>query len=137
MKQFIDTCIFIYSASEDNEFKGSCLSVLKKIREKKIEAVTGVEVFQELVHFYRRKGLQEKGLEICWGALSLPISILPVTENDLRVYLSMLSKGRRNVQSRDFLHAAVMLNNGIERIITVDKDFDKIPGITRVGPAEV
>jgi predicted nucleic acid-binding protein len=33
--------------------------------------------------------------------------------------------------ARDAIHAAVMLNRGIEWIATFDADFDRVPGIRR------
>lgn len=33
---------------------------------------------------------------------------------------------------RDAMHAAVMLNNGIEKIATFDRAFDRITGVERL-----
>lgn len=137
MKYFVDTCVFIYAASEENPYKESCNAVLKKIRDRRIEAAFGTEVVQEIVHFYRRKNLNEAGVAICWNALNLPLKLLPVAVDDVRTFLALASKGAARVKTRDFLHAAVMLNNGIEKIITVDEDFDDIPGIKRIPPEKV
>jgi predicted nucleic acid-binding protein len=38
---------------------------------------------------------------------------------------------------RDWLHLAVMLNNGITEIISVDRHFDDIEGITRIDPRKL
>ena len=36
------------------------------------------------------------------------------------------------IQARDAIHAAVMLNRGITRIMSADRGFDRIPGIQRI-----
>jgi predicted nucleic acid-binding protein len=38
---------------------------------------------------------------------------------------------------RDAVHAATALHNDIERILTADRVFDGIPGITRVDPTSI
>ena len=35
------------------------------------------------------------------------------------------------------VHAATMLRNGVSRIVSVDPDFDKVPGIRRLAPSAV
>jgi predicted nucleic acid-binding protein len=37
-----------------------------------------------------------------------------------------------DISARDAVHAAVMLNNDIERIATFDSGFDRIAGIRRI-----
>ncbi len=36
------------------------------------------------------------------------------------------------LSARDALHVAVMLGQGISRIISFDADFDRVPGIVRI-----
>jgi uncharacterized protein len=39
--------------------------------------------------------------------------------------------GMSDLSARDALHAAVMVRENIERIMTFDTAFDRIPGISR------
>ena len=41
------------------------------------------------------------------------------------------------LSARDAVHAATMLRNGITRIVSVDRAFEKIPGIHRLAPSAV
>ncbi len=43
---------------------------------------------------------------------------------------------RRKLRSRDVIHAAVMFNNGISKMISTDKHFDVIMGIRRIDPLD-
>jgi PIN domain. len=41
------------------------------------------------------------------------------------------------ITSRDAIHAATMINNGIKQILSTDTHFDLIPEIRRIDPAKV
>ena len=41
------------------------------------------------------------------------------------------------ISDPNLLHAAVMQRVGNDRIISVDTDFDRLPGITRLDPLRV
>jgi predicted nucleic acid-binding protein len=41
---------------------------------------------------------------------------------------------QRNLPFADAYHAALMLRTGLSAIVTFDRDFDRIPGITRQEP---
>ena len=57
--------------------------------------------------------------------------VLPVTLADTDRAKQLVAKTGGPLV-RDALHAAVMLNNGIERIATFDKGFDRITGVERL-----
>jgi predicted nucleic acid-binding protein len=56
--------------------------------------------------------------------------VLPVTlaDTDRARDLLLAVDG---ISARDAIHAAVMLNHGVERIATFDRGFDAVPGIER------
>ena len=41
------------------------------------------------------------------------------------------------VSARDLVHAAVMRRLGANRIVSVDADFDRLPDVTRLDPADL
>ena len=49
---------------------------------------------------------------------------------------SVLGEKYPQITPRDWLHLAVMLNNGITEIISADSHFDDIEGVTRLDPRE-
>jgi predicted nucleic acid-binding protein len=61
--------------------------------------------------------------------------VLPTTSADV---ITARELGNRYPQMapRDWLHLAVMLNNGITEIINADKHFDGVEGVTRLDPKE-
>jgi predicted nucleic acid-binding protein len=44
---------------------------------------------------------------------------------------------RSNLPTRDAFHAATMINNKIETIISVDPHFDSIPQLRRIPPEQI
>ena len=57
---------------------------------------------------------------------------LPLSSRRLSV-----SFGGFGISARDLLHAAVMRRLGADRVISVDVDFDYLPDVTRLDPADL
>lgn len=134
MKYFVDTCIFIYAASEGNRFKESCVRFLSKVEKGSVQAAISTEVVQEVFNYYNRKGMAAFGASLCWRILGYPVEVLAVSRPDVMAFLRLVGEAKAQASARDFLHAAVMLNNGIEKIVTVDADFDAFKGLRRIPP---
>jgi predicted nucleic acid-binding protein len=64
---------------------------------------------------------------------NLCVEIYPVTLTELEKALRLL-KEFPSISSRDAIHAATMLNNGVEKILSTDPHFDIIHGIQRIAP---
>lgn len=41
-----------------------------------------------------------------------------------------------HLSSRDLVHLAVMLNHGVEAILTMDRHFDSVSQVRRIDPSE-
>lgn len=63
---------------------------------------------------------------VVWHAFDLDI---------LRAARDLMS--RSHVRGRDAVHAATALAAGFDTIISTDRDFDGIPGLTRRDPREL
>ena len=62
--------------------------------------------------------------------------VLAVRAEDHRRALALASEvALPPFNTRDYYHAAVMLNHGIRHIVSYDRDFDRFPGIIRLDPA--
>ena len=89
------------------------------------------EVLQEIL--YRYAGLRR--LDLAREVYDLFVALCPVM---LPVTLADTDRARDLIDSaggisvRDAVHAAVMLNNGVEEIASFDTGFDLVPGIRRV-----
>jgi len=130
---FLDTNIPIYAAGKESEYKKDCLEVLEAIGREEVEGLTSTEVFQEILYrFWYLKDI-ENGWQIFDNFREVISQVLPVTEEDISKARE-LSEKYKSIKPRDLLHAAVMISNQIENIISVDKDFDAISEINRLDP---
>ena len=62
------------------------------------------------------------------------VEVFPVTRAETDKALDIL-KSSEFITSRDAIHAATMINNGIKEIVSTDSHFDLIPEIKRINPA--
>jgi predicted nucleic acid-binding protein len=123
----------MYAIGADHPAKPGCVAILKQVEVGAIQVVTNVEVFQELLHRYYALGRPEVADQAFTNLKVLCEQILPVLESDLDRAYTML-RTQPLISVRDAIHAATMLNNGLRAIISTDRHFDLIHGITRIDP---
>ena len=134
---FIDANIPIYASGTDHPNKKPCARVLMMAAEHPRSFVTDVEVLQELLHRYLASGRWALGRAVLQGfAEAMHDRIEPVYEQDIQLAMRLADSHPR-ISARDLVHAAVMERLGTSWIISVDTDFDDLPGVTRLDPADV
>lgn len=128
---FVDSNIPMYVAGKEHPHKAPAQRLLEQARGGGVEICTSTEVLQEILHRYF--GLHRPDLARAVYELFVEIcpTVLPVTLADTDRAKDLLS-GAERISVRDAIHAAVMLNNGIQNVATFDAGFDRIDGIRRV-----
>lgn len=107
------------------------------VAEHPMSFVTDAEVLQELLHRYLASGRWALGREVLQGFAELMHDrIEPVYDQDIRLAAEIADR-HPTVSARDLVHTAVMQRLGSVRIISSDTDFDRIPGVVRLDPADV
>jgi predicted nucleic acid-binding protein len=128
---FVDANIPMYGAGRDHPHREPSLRFLEAVRQNEIEACTSTEVLQEIL--YRYSAL--KRIDVAREVYDLFVSICPivfdVTLTDTNRAVDLLMEHQGGLSARDAVHAAVILNRGIEWIATFDRDFDRVAGIRR------
>ncbi len=109
---------------------------MEKFGRKKSTAVTNTEVLQEILHRYFSIGKPEIAEIAYTSTIKLCISVFPVTLAETETALELM-KATPSITSRDAIHAATMINNGIKEIMSTDTHFDLIPQIKRVDPEKI
>jgi predicted nucleic acid-binding protein len=126
---FIDANIPMYGAGREHPHREPSLRFLEAVRQNEIEACTSTEVLQEILYRYS----ELRRLDVAREVYDLFVSICPivfdVTLTDTNRAVEIMEDC--DLSARDAIHAAVMLNRGIEWIATFDADFDRVPGIRR------
>jgi predicted nucleic acid-binding protein len=93
--------------------------------------VTDAEVLQEILHRYvaidRRDAIQA-AFDAVLGVVD---EVFPITSDDAERAKTIVL-GQRRLSARDALHVAVMERMEIERILSFDRGFDLLPGLSRL-----
>ncbi len=133
---FIDTSLIMYSMGGLHSLREPCKKFLEKIKSREILGVTNTEVLQEIL--YRYFSIERKTLgEIAYQSMiEFCTDIFPVKLADTNKALEIL-KRVNGITSRDAVHAATMIHNGIKEIISTDPHFDLIHEIKRIDPTKL
>ena len=132
---FLDANVFMYAAGKPHTYKLPCVQILTDVEQGILQAAINTEILQELLYRYSHIQLTHKDIQLCRDILRYPLTVLPVTEADVQLALDLFEKYQTmGFRPRDAIHAATMQNNGINRLISADKDFDDLDFIARVDP---
>ncbi len=133
---FLDTCLLIYAVGRDHPYREPCVRMLEAVAEGALEAVTDVEVIQEIVHRFQGLRRQADGIKWARDFVETVGEVLPVTLQEALRSLALL-QAHPALSPRDAIHVAVMEAAGLTHIITADRHFEGLPGLTRVDPMDL
>lgn len=136
---FLDVNIVIYAAGKPSEYKEPCIKVLQKIKTGKLSVAIDTEVVQEILYRYHRIGLYDEAVKLAWYLLRLKPQVLTISQRDVETSLHLYHKySVKGIPPRDTIHLAAMLDNGLTKIITLDRHFGEvIAEVERVDPKEI
>ena len=133
---FIDANVPIYAAGREHPYRHPCIQVLAAVNENPDGFVTDAEVFQEIMHHYRRTQRWDAGQTVVESfAAMMHGRVSPVTIDDV-LAAGRLANEHPGLSTRDILHLAVMRRLGVVSVVTADSDFRRVPGIIRLDPAD-
>ncbi len=132
MKVFIDANLLIYlnalrTRSKRLIYENFYLDLLSKYK-----AYTDALVLDEVIYVsHKRYQVPYKiSIEFIDSTVLPFVEILPLGEEEYMKATKLIDTNR--VKPSDALHAAAMIIQGISRVASEDKEFDKIKGITRI-----
>jgi predicted nucleic acid-binding protein len=106
---------------------------LDRIQRGELKGCTSTEVLQEILYRYSALGRREMAREVYDLFVEICPVVLGVTLADTDRARDLLM-GVPGISARDAVHAALMLNHGLEWIASFDRGFDDVPGVRRVEP---
>ncbi|MCY3971119.1 MAG: type II toxin-antitoxin system VapC family toxin [Acidobacteria bacterium] len=133
---FVDANVFMYLAGRDATYRESCRHAIRGAIERGTMLTTSAEVLQEFLHYYAARGRPESARTVYQAATDICAEILPITEHQIVRALEVLVE-HPGLPARDALHVATMETHGIERLLSADKEFDRIETVERVNPLAV
>ena len=125
---FLDTNVFLYAIGAQHPLKAASQQVLSLVADGALDATSSTEVIQEILHVLSRRGHRDTALQLARHAIDLLRPLLPVTQADVSIACDLMAR-HAALPTRDAIHAATMLNNGISSIITADGHFDAVQGV--------
>lgn len=132
----LDSNVPMYAAGQEHPYRTPCQRVLERIVAGELEAVTNVEVHQEILHRYIAIGLAAKGREVSQDFQYLVPRVFPVTLDDIELTREFSAR-YPGLPARDLVHLSVMLNHGIEIMVSADRHFDQFSEIRRLDPSAI
>lgn len=136
MPAFLDANIFLYAIGGQHPQREACAALLKRVGDGSFNAITSTEVVQELLFVVARRSSRREAVELATEVAALFPDLLPVTRGDMLRACEIIAR-HPHLSIRDAVHAATMLNNGLNTLVSVDSDFDQIAGIQRILPTSL
>ncbi len=128
---FVDSNIPMYLVGAAHPRKVDAQRLLERAIADRDKLVTSAEVFQEILHRYIAVGRRD-AIQPAFDALTGVVDdVFSITREDVE-RAKTIAQGRP-LSARDALHAACMERHGVERVMSFDADFDRVPGLTRIG----
>ncbi len=132
MRVFVDAPLLVYLNTLDDPAARAPYErfYLNLLREHKL--YIDVLVLDEILYVSKRKyGVPYKLTSEFIESLVLPyVRVLSLSEDEYRLAAGILIE--HGIKPSDALHVGAMLNNGINVIVSEDREFDRIPGIRRL-----
>jgi hypothetical protein len=97
------------------------------------DANVDTELFQEVLHRFWHREQIDRGIELFGVIADAFPDPFPITIREVTVARDILSD-LRTIAPRDAIHAAVVVVQKLEGIISADGGFNAIPGVTRFDP---
>ncbi len=129
----IDTNIFMYAAGAPHPNKAPSVALLEQVAAGEVEATIDAEVLQEILHRYRAINRWDDGKQVYDLTRRLFPVVIPVTAQILDRARLLLDTDA-TIMARDALHAAVVLEERLDGVVSYDRDFDRIAGVVRREP---
>ncbi|OGU02644.1 MAG: hypothetical protein A2W29_13295, partial [Gemmatimonadetes bacterium RBG_16_66_8] len=96
-----------------------------------VEGCTSTQVLQEILYRYTALERRDLARDVYDLFVQICPTVFEVTLADTDRARDLLLEHPR-LSARDAVHAAVMVNRGLEWIATFDRGFDALPGVRRV-----
>lgn len=134
MTVFLDTAVFVYSGGADHPLRAPCRRVLQDVVEGKLEAATSAEVVQEILHRFLAIRRTDVGVAMARSVLDAFEPVLPISHAVIRRVPGLVER-YASLSTRDLIHVATCLEEGIGTIVSPDAGFDRVSEVRRLDPA--
>lgn len=135
MTVFVDAAVIIYAAGREHRLRDPSRRLLRAVVDGRTSGVTSAEVIQEILHRFTGRGDAEVGAAMAHHALDIFAPVLPVT-HQVMARMPGLVRRYPHLAARDLVHVATCQEERITTIVSPDRGFDTIDGLTRIDIAD-
>jgi len=132
---FIDTAVIMYAAGGEHLLRDPSRRILSAIGNGDLDGVISVEVIQEILHRFVSIRRSEVGQAQATDAMDFFAPVLPITHALMR-RVPDLARKYPSLDTRDLVHVATCIHEGITEIISPDRGFDQVAELRRIDPAD-
>jgi predicted nucleic acid-binding protein len=130
-----DTSVFIYALGGEHRYREPCRAILTEMRGGGLAGETSIELVHEFSHVRYRHGIARAEASESAGDIVGMCPSHTVVRGDIERAMGLWCEHER-LDMRDAIFAAQALNRDIDAILSPDRDFDGIPGLERIDPAD-
>jgi predicted nucleic acid-binding protein len=133
MHLFVDASVFVYLLGQAHPYKAACTGLVAAAERGEVELHASVEMIQELA--FHRMRMTDRVTAIGQARDAAALCVLRAFDGavlDKALELTATTA----IGGRDAVHAATALLWGFDAIVSPDRDFDEVPGLRRLDPAD-
>ncbi len=136
MRRFLfDTGVFVYALGGEHHYREPCRAILRDMRGGQLAGEASVELIHEFTYVRGRKMVARRDAAESARDIADMCRLHVVEPSDIERALDLWSDYER-LDMRDAIFVAQALNRDIDAILSPDRDFDDIPGLERIDPAD-
>jgi predicted nucleic acid-binding protein len=131
----VDTNVILYALGGPHAYAEPCRRIVTLAGEGRLGMEAPVDLVQEILHHRaRRLGNRRQAAAEAMAAATL-CRLHAVEPQDASKAAELFADSTR-LSARDAVFAAVAVRHGLEAILSADSDFDGLPGLRRLDPAD-
>ena len=129
---FVDSNVPMYLVGAPHPHKADARRWLEELISNQERLVTDAEVLQEILHRYVSIARPDAIQPAFDALLGVADEVFPVDRMAVEKAKEIVL-GRKGLSARDAIHLATMQIHGVKEILSFDRGFDDVPGITRLS----
>jgi predicted nucleic acid-binding protein len=131
----LDSAVFVYAVGADHPYRAPCRRLLEAVAAGDLVAEVSALAVEECLHQRaRRTGDRESAVRVASNIAAL-CTVHDLGHSELTLGLQLFADFP-TLGARGALHAATAINHRIPTLVSPDRDFDPLPNLQRVEPAD-
>lgn len=130
----LDTTVLVYAVGDEHPLREPCRGLIEAVADGRVEATTSVEVIQEFVHVRARRRDRQDAADRGRELLRLLGPLMAPTDAELATALRLFEEYDR-LDMFDAVLAATVMMFGAEALVSADRAFASVRGLTYLDPA--